>query len=80
MKYREASKDHFSFDKRYKRYREYYNTRFPNSRISIDDLDFQTKTDYKAWALKNLAVAKIMLEKYNIRSQWTDKVFDDFPL
>ena len=80
MKYREASKDHFSFDKRYKRYREYYNTRFPNSRISIDDLDFQTKTDYKAWALKNLAVAKKMLEKYNIRSQWTDKVFDDFPL
>ena len=73
-------RDSYSFEKRYKRYREYYNTRFPNSRISIDDFDFQTKTNYKDWALKNLAVAKTMLEKYNISSKWTDEVFNNFPL
>ena len=77
-KYPEATKDFYSFKNRYSRYREYYKTRFPNSVLLIEDLVYTV--NYKQWAEANLRVAENLLKRYNIKSKYTDDVFDKFPL
>ena len=78
QKYDSAQKDPRSFSQRYMRYREYYKTRFPKSRITIESL--VQKTDYKNWAESNLRSCKLLLDKYDFSSSVIDKVFDELPL
>ena len=78
LKYSEAEKDFYSFKNRYLRYREYYKTRFPNSVLLVEEL--AEKVNYKQWAKTNLRVAERLLKKHNIKSKYTDEVFDKFPL
>ena len=77
-KYPEAEKDFYSFKNRYLRYREYYKTRFPNSVQLVEEL--ADSVNYKQWAETNLRVAERLLKKHNIKSKYTDEVFDNFPL
>jgi len=77
-KYPEAEKDFYSFKNRYLRYREYYKTRFPNSVLLVEEL--ADSVNYKQWAETNLRVAERLLKKHNIKSKYTDEVFDNFPL
>ena len=77
-RYDKAEKDPRSFLQRYNRYRDYYKTRFPKSRVSIESL--VSKTNYKQWAENNLSLSKAILDKHNISSAVLDKVFSEFPL
>ena len=40
--------------KTYRLYREYYSSRYPDSRLSVDDQDFRQKTGYMDWAKRNI--------------------------
>lgn len=74
--YEAASLDYYSFQQRYKRYRQYYTDKFPNSRITVESLF--DKVDYISWGKRNLAVCKSYLDKHSISSKHIDKIYDGF--
>lgn len=51
-------------------YRNYYNQKFPKSRISVDDESFRKDVDYIWWAEKNLEA----MEKYLVDNNAIDKI------
>jgi len=51
-------------------YRNYYNQKFPKSRISVDDESFRKDVNYIDWAEENLEV----MEKYLVDNNAIDKI------
>ena len=54
-------------------YRNYYNQKYPNSRINVDDLEFRDKTRYINWAEDNLKA----MNKYLVDNDRLDSMNQD---
>ena len=48
-------------------FRNYYNIKYPKSRISVDNEDFKEETNYIKWAERNLKVIKPFADKFRDR-------------
>lgn len=57
-------------------YRNYYNQKFPESRISVDDANFRKEVDYIGWAEKNLEAIEKWLVEGNAMPSISNKCWD----